>query len=253
MTSRAQTQNTIPSEFTYEIKGNLSEVVLQIDQLFSDITIEGISGASMNIYVKGYEGLPERAKGLRPLSSGGPENTGIGLSISQEGNILKLSGAHRKADDADYTIQLPKTVKLKIDYSSWQAGNIEINKMENEVEIKSQISDLSFSDVTGPIVAHTLSADLELKFSSLNQMSPSSISSTSGNIDVTLPGDTKGTFKMNTVSGGVYTDLDFDLGEADRKRKIMGASATGKLNGGGVEFSLKTVSGDIYVRKANAK
>ena len=238
-------------EFSYTVKGNATETTVWINQLYADLEIEGTQGSDIRIEAKGYEGLPEKAKGLRPLSSGGPENTGIGLSISQEGNRISISGAHREADDAEYLIMLPKNIKLNIDYNSWQAGDVKIKGMANEVEAKSQVGDLYFEDITGPIVAHTLSSDLEVKFNDLSQVSPSSITSTSGDIDITLPSGVKGTFKMATVSGGVYTDLDFDLGEEGNVRRMMGASATGKLNGGGVEVSLKTVSGDIYVRKSN--
>ncbi len=238
-------------EFNYTVKGNAAETIVWINQLYADLRIEGTTGSEIRIFADDYDGLPEKAKGLKPLSGGEPENTGIGLSVSQEGNTISIAGAHREADDAEYTISIPKNVMLKIDYNSWQAEDVEVRGMENEIEAKSQVGDLLFVDVTGPIVAHTLSADLEVVFSDLNQSTPSSITSTSGDIDVTIPESTAGTFKMATVSGGVYTDLDFDLGEDANKRRVMGQSATGKLNGGGIEVSLKTVSGDIYVRKSN--
>ncbi|MEP0985830.1 DUF4097 family beta strand repeat-containing protein [Ekhidna sp.] len=236
--------------FTYQVKGNAAETWLEIENLFADIKIEGTSGSEIKIESKNYKGLPEKAKGLKPLSATGPENTGIGLSISQDGNKISLSGAHRKADDADYTLYLPKNLKVKINYNSWQAGDVVIKGMAGEVEAKSQVGDLKFIDVTGPIVAHTLSSDLEVTFTSLSSMSPSSLSSTSGDIDVTFPGSVKGTFKMSTVSGGVYTGFDFDFGEDAKLNRVGGQNATGKLNGGGVEVTLRTVSGDIYVRKA---
>ncbi|WP_420317257.1 DUF4097 family beta strand repeat-containing protein [Ekhidna sp.] len=236
--------------FNYPIKGNAAETWLSIENLSSDIVIEGTSGTEIKIESKNYKGLPEKAKGLKPLSASGPENTGIGLSIKQEGNIISLSGAHREADNADYVIYLPKNMKLKIDYNSWQAGDVVIKKMAGEVEAKSQVGDLEFIDVTGPIVAHTLSSDLEVTFSSLSSTSPTSLSSTSGDIDVTFPPSVKGTFKMSTISGGVYTGFDFDFGEDAKMSRVGGQNATGKLNGGGVEVSLKTISGDIYIRKA---
>ena len=83
-----------------------------------------------------------------------------------------------------------------------------------------------------------------------SQSSPSSLTSTSGDIDVTMPAGVKGTFKMSTISGGVYTGFDFDFGGETNLRRAGGQSATGKLNGGGVEVSLKSISGDVFVRKA---
>ena len=235
--------------FKFQVKGNAAETWLVIDNLSSDLRIEGTSGSEIKIESKNYRGLPDKAKGLKPLSATGPENTGVGLSMKQEGNTITLSGAHREADNADYIMYLPKNLKLKINYSSWQAGDVLIQGMAGEVEAKSQVGDLVFKDVTGPIVAHTLSADLVVTFSSLSPTSPSSLSSTSGDIDVTFPPATKGTFKMSTISGGVYTAFDFDFGDDAKMSRIGGQNATGKLNGGGVEVSLKSVSGDIYIRK----
>ncbi|MEQ8907065.1 MULTISPECIES: DUF4097 family beta strand repeat-containing protein [Ekhidna] len=238
------------TSYTMAVKGNAAETWVDINNLFADIEIEGTSGSEIKIEVSNYDGLPEKAAGLKPLSATGPENTGIGLSIKQEGNRISISGAHREADDAEYKMYLPKSLMLKIDYNSWQAGDVVVRGMAGEIEAKSQVGDLEFINVTGPIVAHTLSSDLDVSFASLSSKTPTSLSSTSGDIDVTLPASVKGTFKMSTISGGVYTGVEFDFGEESNIRRVGGQNATGKLNGGGVEVTLKTISGDIYIRKA---
>ena len=235
--------------FTLQVKGNAAETWLIIENLAADLKIEGTSGSEIKIESKNYRGLPEKAKGLKPLSATGPENTGVGLSMKHEGNTISLSGAHKEADNADYTMYLPKNLKLKIKYSSWQGGDLVIKGMAGEVEAQNPVGDLKFIDVMGPIVANTLSSDLVVIFSSLSGTSPTSLSSTSGDIDVTIPSSTKGTFKMATISGGVYTAFDFDFGEESSMNRMGGQSAVGKLNGGGVEVSLKSVSGDVYIRK----
>ncbi|GAB4238740.1 MAG: hypothetical protein Tsb0034_14490 [Ekhidna sp.] len=235
--------------FKFSVKGNAAETWLMIDNLAADLQIEGISGSEIRIESKNYAGIPEKAKGLKPLSATGPENTGIGLSMTQEGTVINLSGAHNEANDAAYTLYVPKNLKLKLNYNSWQAGDVVVKGMAGEIEAITQVGDIKFVDITGPIVAHTLSSDLEVVFTSLATTSPSSLSSTSGDIDITIPAGTKGDFKMATVSGGVYTAFDFDFGDDGKINRIGGQSAKGKLNGGGVEVQLKTVSGDIYIRK----
>ena len=79
-------------EFSYTVKGNATETTVWINQLFADIEIEGNSGSEIRIIANGYEGLPDKAKGLKPLSGGGPENTGIGLSIYLP--FQRLPGLH---------------------------------------------------------------------------------------------------------------------------------------------------------------
>ena len=122
--------------------------------------------------------------------------------------------------------------------------------MSSEIEIESKIGDIKLANVSGPVVANSLSSDIEVSFSALSQASPTSISSTSGDIDITLPSSTKGTFALKSMSGEVYTDLDFDIEEKDNLRRWGGGmSANANLNGGGVEISLRCISGDIYLRK----
>ncbi len=246
------TQYQKSGEFTFKPTGDLNEVTVVIENLYSDLEITGTSSSEIKIEVDDYEGLPEKAKGLKPLSAIGPENTDIGLYVGQEGSNIVISGASRIASKSDYNIYLPQLIKMKLDYNSFQAGDVNIKGMTSEVEVKSQIGDLTFEDVTGPIIASTLSADIEVEFSMLNQDSPTSLTSTSGDIDITLPANTKGDFKMSTTSGEVYTDMDFSFeDEEGLKRWGGGMSARASLNGGGVQVDLRCVSGDIFIRKGN--
>ena len=237
---------------TFKMKPNGQDVTVEIKNLSSDIKIEGTDLPEIVIESSGYKGIPEKAKGLKPLSAYGEENTNIGLYVKQEGNIVIIAAASGSANDADYLLKLPKNLKLKVDYKSFQSGDVEVSNMANEVEVQSQIAEVKLINVTGPIVAHSLSADILVIFTQLNQNSPTSISSTSGDIDITLPAVTKGNFKMSSTSGEVYTDMNFEFGEEkELNRWGGGMSANATLNGGGVEVALRCISGDIYVRKAN--
>ena len=246
-------------EFSLKPKGKISELTVEIQNLSSDLVIEGNNTGEIKIEADDYEGAPEKAAGLRPLSALGPDNTGIGLNINQAGNTVTISGMHRNRDNTDYRITIPANIKLKINYGSFQSDDILIRGMSNEVEVKSQVGDLMFENVTGPIIASTLSSDIRVEFTTLNQASPTSITSISGDIDITLPENSKGNFRLSSTSGEIYTDLDFDAVDTNGskgpwrgKREFWGGtSASTMLNGGGVEFTVRSVSGDIFMRKAD--
>lgn len=231
--------------------GNISELTIYIGNLYADLEITGTNSEMIRITASEYEGLPEKARGLKPLSATGPDNTDIGLNVTQDGSEVSISGASRKSDDGEYRIQLPAKVKLVIEYDSFQAGDIRVSDMSGEVEATSKVGDMEFRDIQGPLVASSLSSDISVVFSAVSQSSPTDVVSTSGDVDVTLPADTKGDFQMKTVSGEVYTDLDFEFGEDEKKPNFWGGgmSAEATLNGGGVQINLKSISGDIFIRK----
>ena len=72
-------------------------------------------------------------------------------------------------------------------------------------------------------------------------------STISGFIDLALASDRKVDIRMSTVTGTVYSNV---ISSADANSgKKHNSDVSAELNGGGKLVSLKTVSGDIYLRK----
>ena len=236
--------------FTLTPKGSASEIILHIENFYGDVLIAAVNTPDLEISTKGYEGVPEKAKGLKPLSATGTDNTDIGLSVVQEGNVIKVSGASRKAD-GHYTFKVPKNMKVKADLNSWQGGDFVGSGLANEVDVKTQNGDIILRNVTGPIVASSLSGDIDVIYETVKPNAQNSITSTSGDIDVTIPANTSNGFKLSTISGEIYTDIDFDVQDKEGMNRIGGGyDMKVTLNNGGINILLKTISGDIYIRKA---
>ena len=237
-------------EFKYKVPGSPEQYSFKIMNLQTDLQIEGYAGTEIVITALDYEGIPEKAQGLKPLSATGPDNTEIGLNIKTEGNVIVLSGAGRHATESDYIIKMPAAMGLSFEQESWHGGSdIVVKGINGEVNIIMKNSDIELEDVGGPIVASTVSGDVSVIFSTLNQAKPTSLATTSGDIDVTLPADSKVNFKLSVVSGEIYTDLDLKFAEKEGLKSWGGMNANPTFNGGGVEVSLRAVSGDIFLRK----
>ncbi len=248
VTARAQ-------EYTLKPNGNPSDITVVIKNLQADLEIVGYSGSEIRVESDDFDGeLPEKAKGLKPLSAVGVDNTSLGLNIEQEGTIVTITGTGRRSNDATYEISIPVMMNLKADYTGWQGGDLFVKGLSGELEIKSSTSDIILEDVKGPLVLNTLSSDIEVVFSDISQKGPTSISSTSGDIDLTIPTSAKADFVLSTMSGEIYTNLDFDMGEDEKKGLplVMGTAtrAKTKLNGGGATFDVNAISGDVFIRKA---
>jgi hypothetical protein len=70
--------------------------------------------------------------------------------------------------------------------------------------------------------------------------------SISGFIDLSFAASRKADLEMSTVSGTIYTNLAIN----DASKRNGGNSIKAQYNGGGEDIELETVSGDIFLRKA---
>jgi len=237
--------------FKQKVQGEPASLRVEIQNLASLIRIEGHNSDEIVIEAEGYEGIPEKAKGLKPLSAFGEDNTEIGLYVNQKGNIIEISGASRASNDADYLIRVPEKMKLKINSNDWNAADIKVVGMKNEVEIKANSSSIDIEDVTGPVVLNALNGEITVDFTSFGQSGPSSITATNGDVDITMPKSSKVNFKLSCLNGEIYTNMEMimdEKGENSLRRIGGGMNANGKTNGGGAEFTMHALNGNIYLR-----
>lgn len=235
-------------EYRHDL-GNSPDVSVEFSVGQSDVMVEGYDGSELIIENLDYEEAPERAQGLRSLYYSAEDNTGIGLSVEEENGILRIVPASR--DDGDFKIMIPNRARLMLEQVNWGGGDFEIRNHQGEIEVLSKNGDVMMANISGPITASSTSGDFEIEFSQLSQQNPTSISLVSGFIDITLPAGSNANFNLSSVSGEIYTDLDIELaGRQDDEMSRLGGGGqiTGTLNGGGVDVSLKSISGDIYLR-----
>ena len=70
--------------------------------------------------------------------------------------------------------------------------------------------------------------------------------SISGFIDLSFAASRKADLEMSTISGTIYTNLAMD----NASQRNGGNSIKARYNGGGEDVELETISGDIFLRKA---
>ncbi|GAB3997897.1 hypothetical protein GCM10028807_44130 [Spirosoma daeguense] len=224
------------------------KVVIEMDA--SQLKIEGHNSDEVVIQASsGYEAPPERAKGLKPIYNTVVDNSGIGLSVTPDGNGLKIEKATRK--QIKYTLKLPRKVAILYQETNWQGSGVSISNMDGDLEIRTNNSKIDLNNVVGPVVANTINGEVNVTFAALSQEKPTAISTINGEIDITLPASTKANMKLRSIQGEMYTD--FDLGVKTTKDGMSrvggGHNIDGTANGGGVEMQVKTINSNIYIRK----
>ncbi len=169
------------------------------------LKVEGYSGNDVVVEVDGD--LPEAADGLKIVSAGAVDNTGIGANVVVEGSTMKIK-IPRSKYFGNFKVKIPKEVAVNIsEKGDVFGGNWDISGLDGEVEIKTTYSVINITDVSGPIIARAGWGKISVVFDKVNPTKPSSISS-SGIVDVTLPADTKANLKLQSQFGDIFTDFD---------------------------------------------
>lgn len=241
-------------EYKVKFGGSAKDRRLEINLDKSNLTIEGYNGDELIITTDKSEATPERAKGLKSLYANGTDNTGIGLEILTEGSTIKVTKVNKR--DGDYKIKVPKNISLVItEMSFFGSDAFKISDIEGDIEVEAKNSNVVIRNLNGSLVAHNTSGDIDVIFTKVKADKPTSITNISGEVDVTLPADTKANVKTKSISGDVYTDFDVVTEKKnDEKSKGMkswggGYEAKGTIGGGGVEMRLESISGNVYIRK----
>ena len=225
-------------DYKYDLEG-VSKVMIDSD---NSITLLAHDHNHFLIKEIGNEDhkSPKSAEGLKTANGKDRDNTGFGVEIREDGNILYVTSLHGELAD-ELIIYLPRSIDITI--SSLMRSTISIEGFESEVVARNHKGDIRMKNVTGPIVAQNEVGDIIIQFKELSQISPSSIVMENGEVDITFPKSTKVTIESKMRSGKLYSN--FDLGD-----KSKGRSNTIKLNGGGIQLFLQSLAGDIRLREA---
>jgi hypothetical protein len=236
---------------TYKVRlGNSKDQKVIVSMFNSEVIVIGHNSDEVVIETANYNPPPKQAEGLKPLYNQTEDNTQLGLGANKEGNTLKITQATRHG--SKYTIRVPKNTAVTYRETSWNGGNFNLSDVDGEIEIKLNNGSATLTNVSGPVVANATNGFLKIKFSRVEQNKPSAISSINGDVDITLPVNTKASLKLRSINGEIYTDFDLNLKKdtkTDLPKIAGGNNIDGQINGGGVEMSINTINNNIFIRK----
>jgi lia operon protein LiaG len=229
---------------------NSKDAKLVLEGFPEDLSIEGYAGTEIVVSGGKHENNEnsDRAKGLKPVYAAGTDNTGFGLAMEKDGSRVYLRCLLPITQSGRYKIRVPETLALEITRDCARGGETTISNMKNEIEFKG-CHDISLKDVTGPLVISTISGNVNVAFTDISKDKPISIASVSGEVDVTMPAKAGFNLEMGTVSGNMYSDFDFPTSKEGDMQRVGGNTIRAKINGGGIDLRLHSVSGNVYLRK----
>lgn len=250
--SQDREQLTVPvSDPTKEIKLNANLITGSIKVIGydgKDIIIDAIAPVSEKKQTR------ERTDGMKKIST----NDGFEIVAREQNNTINVS-TDRVNMKVNLSIKVPHKASLKL--KTINDGDIYVENVSGNHEISNINGEIKMKNVAGSVVANTINEDIIINFTSITPNTPMAFTTLNGNVDVTFPATVKANVKLKSDMGEVLTDFEIDVDKtaakvkqtADKEKglyKIQKDEWTyGKINGGGPEIMMKTMHGDVLIRK----
>ncbi len=180
----------------------------------------------------------------------------MNLEASEYQNTVKVT-SDNWSSKIEVTVEVPSTINLKI--KTYNDGDLDVNNITGVVELINYNGAITATGISGTVVAETYNGDIKIAYDKLTPDTPLSYANYNGDIDLTFPNGFKGSFKMKTKMGEIYSGFDTQVQKASPVTKTESKTGVYKVtiddwvkaevNGGGPEITVQTYNGDIYLRK----
>jgi hypothetical protein len=231
--------------------------VLRVKQVAGFIHVVGYDGKDVVIDASSRDNgrrrsTPAEVGGMRRLD----KTEGFELTATEKENRVTISNdSYRRA--VDLTIKVPKNFSLQV--GTVQDGDITVDNVSGELEVSNVNGSIRLTQVGGSALLNTVNGSLTATFKNVTPNAPMAFSTVNGKIDVTFPANLKANFKLKSDMGAIYSDFDMSMEKPGKPtttakdgvyRLSQDAWTAGKLNGGGAEITMKSLQGNLYIRKA---
>ena len=251
-----------------------------------DLNITGYEGkkilisANENIFEEDNE-VTEKTKGLKKIGG-----SGFQINNKKNENCIVISRSiFGKKIDLD--IKVPNNITLRIgggsifkpqNFNSQAnippvatppvengviAGNIYIKDLTGTIEVSTVVGNIDMENIEGEVTASSVQGNLKIVFNKIRKENALYFSTVNGEIDITLPKKTAADIIAKTLNGNVYSGFDAEIttknvaGDQTEEPGLPNFvtaflnpnNITLRINGGGQEIYLRTINGNIYIRK----
>jgi len=264
----SQTANATEKSYSLVLTKPGEPVSIDIEVYRGSITLVGYQGDTIEISAKTSNFIAKEKDLEKVKATKNPNNSkrsseglksvkrqSMRLQIEEKNNKVEIS-SEVSNQHLDLVIKVPQ--RSSIDVELYKGGDIDIDGISGGLELEAYQGMIIAKNISGPIVAETARTDIVVSFTDFSKVSPSSLTSHKGNVDITLAKAIAANVNVQTYQGEVFSGLDKDFVVVDEIKKhkkgqkqkvVLGGIMQAKVNGGGQALSLISYSGNLYIRK----
>ena len=145
--------------------------------------------------------------------------------------------------DVDFEVRVPSGVLFT---GRTVSGNVEVEDLDSFVLARTVSGDIyvSTSDLADAV---TVSGSIDVAMGRADWRGDLEFHTVSGDITISFPESLNTEIEFETLSGDM--DSDFPITMTSRRNQLIGGRISGTIGEGGRSLSLKTVSGDVRLRR----
>ena len=225
---------------------------LDVNLLHGSIHLTKHAGKHVLIEVRNAKpAQPVSRDGMRRITADGED-----LTVEENNNQIKvIPGLSQRSiqlvihapDDGHFVL---KTVN---------SGNIVVENLQGEFELTNVNGRIALTNVGGSAIASTINGRIQASFTQVKQGAPMAFSTLNGSIDLSFPPTFNANLRAKTDRGEVLSDYEVGAlkNEGNVNKTVEKGMTriestrwiTATINQGGPELMVKTVNGNIYLRR----
>ena len=152
-------------------------------------------------------------------------------------------GSHNNPASVEYTLTVPRTVRL--DEIKLINGALDITGMSDEVRASCINGQLEAHNLAGRAQLSTVNGRLVADFHQLAGQTVE-LESVNGPVDLTIPSDSNAEVEASTISGGIENDFGLHVNH----HRFVGHDLKGEIGNGGTHIKLSDVNGRVGIHHA---
>ena len=233
--------------------------LLKVNLFNGGITVKSHSGNDVIVESRSSNDRNRTRPSTTPDGLRRIDTNATGIVIEEENNVMTVT-TRNFGRPGGLEIQVP--AKTNLNLRAVNGGDIVVEGVEGDIEVTNTNGGVVLTNVAGSVVAHANNGRVTATLRDITPNKPMSFTSMNSSVDITLPPTVKANLKMRTDNGEAYSDFDIQLrpsapptvddsrGRGGRFRIQTDRTINGIINGGGPDFEVRTLNGNIYIRKA---
>lgn len=240
----------VHAQIEVELSQPTKPYTLEVSLFAGDIHLTKHAGKNVRVEVIKHNPAPPAPpkEGMRRIS---PDDEHLSI-VEKNNHIIIDQGSSLKP--SKIVIHAPNEGHFLL--KTVHNGNIVVENISGDFELTNVNGKIIMNNVSGSAVASTINGKIHATFLQVKQGTPMAFSTLNGNIDLSFPATIKANLKARSDHGNIYSDFTLKNESTLSKTQEKGMTrletskwVTATINQGGPEMMLKTVNGNIYIKR----